>query len=171
MGFRDAGDGPLTVDRPRLPVLTGRAWTFADGLGAADILPPDAAALSPGDAAARLFAPLDATLAGRLAPGDVLVAGQALGDGPGGLAAARALRAAGVIAAVAASYAGGFDTALLDAGIPALQVDAPSVFHTGQHLRINLEAGTIANLDSGDRQPIRNLTDALQARLRDLLAS
>ena len=33
-------------------------------------------------------------------------------------------------------------------------------------LRINVEAGTIANLSSGDRQPIRNLTDALLERLR-----
>jgi 3-isopropylmalate dehydratase small subunit len=76
-----------------------------------------------------------------------------------------------VVAVVAASWASGFDAALLDAGVPPLEVDAPSVFHTGQHLRINLEAGTIANLDSGDRQPVRNLTEALQARLRDLLAS
>ena len=29
---------------------------------------------------------------------------------------------------------------------------------------------TIANLSSGDRQPVRNLTEALLARLRDLLA-
>ena len=54
--------------------------------------------------------------------------------------------------------------------MPALEVDAPAVFHTGQRLRINLEGGTIANLSSGDRQPMRNLTEPLLARLRDLLA-
>ena len=85
-------------------------------------------------------------------------------------AAARALRAAGIVAVVAASFADGFDDALLDAGVPALEVDAPAVFHTGQRLRINLEGGTIANLSSGDRQPIRNLTEPVLARLRDLLA-
>ena len=40
----------------RLPVLTGRAWTFADNLAASDILPERFAALAPDAAAAHLFA-------------------------------------------------------------------------------------------------------------------
>jgi 3-isopropylmalate dehydratase small subunit len=150
-------------------VLTGRAWTFADGLGAADILPPRFAGLAPSEARARLFADLDATLAARLARGDVLVAGHDLGGGPGAAPAARALAAAGVAAIVAASLAPEFGEAALAAGLAPLEVDAPSVFHTGQRLRVNLEAGTIANLSSGDRQPIRNLTDELLERLRERL--
>lgn len=169
MGLRDAG-GSLGPSAARIPVITGRAWSFADGLRATDVLPLSAGDTPPGDATRLLFAALDPTLATRLAPGDVLVAGQQLGAGPGGLAAARTLRAAGIAAAVAASYADGFAGLLLDAGVPALEVDAPAVFHTGQRLRINLEAGTISNLSSGDRQPVRNLTEALVARLRDLLA-
>jgi 3-isopropylmalate/(R)-2-methylmalate dehydratase small subunit len=151
-------------------VLTGRAWSFADGLRATDVLPIAAGEAPPATAARSLFAVLDPTLAARLVPGDVLVAGQQLGGGPGGTAAARALHAAGIVAVIAASYADGFADALLDAGVPALEVDAPAVFHTGQRLRINLEGGTIANLSSGDRQPVRNLTEALLARLRGLLA-
>lgn len=154
---------------PRLPVLTGRAWSFADGLTAADILPARFAALAPSAAAARLFADLDASLAACVEPGDVLVGGQQLGGGPGGTAAARALAAAGVIAVVAASFADDFATLLLDGGLPPLEVDAPAVFHTGQRLRVNLEGATIANLSSGDRQPIRNLSEPLVARLRLLL--
>ena len=170
MGLRDA-DRPLDATPPRLPVVTGRAWTFADGLRASDILPADASGLQPDAAAARLFAALDPALAARLDAGDVLVAGQQLGGGADGMAAARALHAAGIVAVVAASYAPGFADALLDAGVPALEVDAPAVFHTGDRLRINLEAATIANLSSGDRQPVRNLTEPVLARLRDLLAS
>ena len=157
MGVHDDA-GPLGSAGPRIPVLTGRAWSFADGLRAIDVLPIGVSSEPPAEATRSLFAAIDPTLAVRLAPGDVLVAGQRLGAGPGAVAAARALRAAG------------FADALLDAGIPALEVDAPAVFHTGQRLRINLEGGTIANLSSGDRQPVRNLTEALLARLRDLLA-
>ena len=169
MGVHD-DPGPLGAAAPRIPVLTGRAWSFADGLRASDVLPVGASNEPPAEATRRLFADIDPTLAARLAPGDVLVAGQQLGAGPGAVAAARALHAAGFAAVIAASYADGFADALLDAGIPALEVDAPAVFHTGQRLRINLEGGTIANLSSGDRQPVRNLTEALLARLRDLLA-
>jgi 3-isopropylmalate/(R)-2-methylmalate dehydratase small subunit len=151
-------------------MLTGRAWSFADGLRAADILPLSAAMLAAADAARQLFAGLDPALAARIEPGDVLVGGQRTGGGPGGVAAAQALRAAGFLAVIAASYGDGFADVLLDAGVPALEVDAPAVFHTGQRLRINLEGGTIANLSSGDRQPVRNLSDAVLARLRGLLA-
>ena len=151
---------------PRLPVLTGRAWAFADNLAAHDILPARFAALPPGDAARRLFADLDATLAAEVCAGDVLVGGQNLGGGPDGPAAARALAAAGVIAVVAGSFAEGFAETLLAAGLPPLEVDAPAMFHTGQRMRLNLEGGTIANLSSGDRLPVRNLTEALLARLR-----
>ena len=154
----------------RLPVLTGRAWAFADDLAAADILPARFARLPAAEGARRLFADLDATLAAQLRAGDVLVAGQQLGAGPGGGEAARALAAAGVIAVVAGSFAPGFAEAVLAAGLPPLEVDAPAVFHTGQRMRLNLEAGAIANLSSGDRLPIRNLSEQLVERLRALLA-
>jgi 3-isopropylmalate/(R)-2-methylmalate dehydratase small subunit len=158
--------GGAGAGEPRLPVLAGRAWTFADRLTAADILPPRFAALSPNDAAPRLFADLDATLAARLEPGDILVAGHELGGGDGGPRAALALAAAGLIAVVAGSFAPGFADVVLSAGLPPLEVDAPAIFHTGQRLRINLEAGIIANLSSGDRLPVRNLTEAMIEALR-----
>jgi 3-isopropylmalate dehydratase small subunit len=153
----------------RVPTLFGLALTFADHLGASDVLPTRFATLPAGAAVAHLFADLDAGLAGRLERPSVLVAGHRLGHGSGGQAAARALAAAGFVALVAASYADAFDAHCLDAGLPPLEVDAPSVFHTGQRVRINCEAGTIANLSSGDRQPIRNATEALLGRLRALL--
>jgi len=155
---------------PRLPVLTGRAWSFSDDLAATDILPSRFAVLAPPDAAQRLFADLDSTLATRFGAGDVLVAGQNLGRGPGGEPAARALAAAGVVAVVGGSLAAGFADAALAAGLIPLEVDAPAIFHTGARMRLNLEAGTIANLSSGDRQPIRNLDEPLLARLRERYA-
>ena len=165
MGDR-GGRGALGPSEPRLPVLTGRAWAFADDLAAADILPARFAALAAAETARRLFADLDGTLAARITRGDVLVAGVNLGRGAGGPAAAGALAAAGMIAVVARTFAAGFADALLAAGLPPLEVDAPAMFHTGQRLRVNLEAGVIANLSSGDRLPVRNLTEDLLAALR-----
>ena len=157
-------DGTTDPDA-RVPTLFGLALTFADRLAAADILPPRFAE----PAAAHLFADLDAGLAARIEPGNVLVAGYGLGHGAGGAAAARSLAAAGFVATVAASFADGFDEHCLAAGVPPFEVDAPSVFHTGHRIRINCEAGTIANLSSGDRQPIRNVSEAMLRRLRALL--
>ena len=168
MAVSEAGGGPLGPDA-RVPTLFGVALTFADRLAATDILPARFAMEPEPAAARRLFADLDAGLAARLERGGVLVAGYGLGHGDCGAAAARALVAAGFVAAVAASFADGFDEHCLAAGMPALEVDAPSIFHTGGRVRINCEAGTIANLSSGDRQPIRNVTDAMLQRLRALL--
>jgi 3-isopropylmalate dehydratase small subunit len=168
MAVPEAGGGPLDPEL-RVPTLFGVALTFADELGAGDILPARFAHLPAAEAAAHLFADLDATLAARLVPGAVLVAGQRLGNGSGGAAAARALAAAGVVAVVAASFADAFADHCLAAGLPPLEVDAPSIFHTGQRVRMNCEAGTIANLSSGDRQPIRNVTETVLVQLRERL--
>ena len=153
----------------RLPVLSGRAWTFADSLRADDILPARFHSLPAAEAARRLFADLDAGLAAEMRAGDVLVGGRDVGGGPGRGPAARALAAAGVIAVVVGSFAPGFAEAVLAAGLPPLEVDAPASFHTGQRVRLNLEGGIIANLSSGDRQPVRNLSEPLVERLRQLL--
>lgn len=160
------GNDGLSHGELRLPVLTGRAWSFADQLRATDILPERFIDLAPIAAAAVLFADLDQNLASEFQAGDVLVAGHQLGAGPSAVAAAHALAAAGFVAVIAGSFAANFDDALLAAALPPLEVDAPAVFHTGQRLRMNLEGGTVANLSSGDRQPIRNLTEALLERLR-----
>src|SRR5438093_10342664 len=118
---------------PRLPVLTGRAWTFTDDLAAADILPSRFAALSSPDAARQLFVDLDPSLAARFGAGDVLVAGQNLGRGPGAAAAARALAAAGVIAVVAGRLAPGLSDAALAARLVPLHGEAAGSLHTGPH--------------------------------------
>jgi 3-isopropylmalate dehydratase small subunit len=159
-----------TVDPDaRVPTLFGVALSFADHLAARDVLPMRFAGAA--DGATHLFADLDAGLAARIERGSVLVAGHRTGHGENGAAAARALAAGGFVAVVAASFADGFDEHCLAGGLAPLEVDAPFVFHTGQRVRINCEAGTIANLSSGDRQPIRNATESLLARLRALLGS
>ncbi len=169
MALSPPGGGPLGTPDPeaRVPTLFGIALTFADRLAATDILP---ARFAGDGATAGLFADLDAGFAARIEAGSVLVAGYGLGHGAGGPAAARALAEAGFIAILAASFADDFDEHCIAAGLPPLEVDAPSVFHTGHRVRINCEAGTIANLSSGDRQPIRNLTEAMLLRLRAMLA-
>jgi 3-isopropylmalate dehydratase small subunit len=159
----------VSADERRIGTHAGRAWTFADRLSAAEILPLRCAEMDAALAARHLFGDLDASLAAAIEEGDVLVAGHRLGCGDGGRAAAKALRVGGFRAVVAASFADGFDEALLAVALPPLVVDAPAIFHTGNRLRINFEGETIANLSSGDRQPVRNLSDELLERLRDLI--
>lgn len=151
-----------------LPTLTGRAWAFGMVLTAADALPARHAALAPAEAARHVFADLDPTLAARLRAGDVIVTDEVRGA-PDARAAFVALRAAGVVAIVARRYEPGVEDVVLAGGVVAVSLDAPAFIHTGDRVRIDLEAAKIVNLSSGDRAAVRNLDEPRRQALRALL--
>jgi len=154
-----------------IPRFTGRAWVFMHHLAAETILPARAATLAPHEARALLFHELDTGIARTIVAGDVLVAGENLGHGPGAAAAVAALRAAGVTVALARSFAADFADAAMTLGMPALVLDAPESIRTGQTVRVDIDGGRVVNLSSGDRFPIRNLTEELLGRLRECLGA
>ncbi len=140
-------------------------------LAAATILPAHAARMAPHEARTLLFHDLDAGIARTIAAGDVLVAGENLGHGAGAAAAVAALHAAGVTVALARSFAADFAAAALELGLPALVLDAPESIRTGQTVRVDIDGGRVVNLSSGDRFPIKNLTDTFLAHLRERLGT
>jgi 3-isopropylmalate dehydratase small subunit len=152
-----------------LPTLTGRAWAFGIGLAATDILPARFASLDPRAARRHLFADLDVGLAGAIAADDIVVAEEHHDDADAVGPACTALRAAGVVALVARRFAPAIEDAALAAGIVPVTLDAPAFIHTGDRLRIDLDAAKVVNLSSGDRAAIRNLTEERRAALRRML--
>src|SRR5262249_5949343 len=154
---------------PRLPVLTGRAWSFSDDLAATDILPSRFAVLAPPDAAQRLFADLDSTLARRLGAGDVLVAGQNLGRGPGGEPAARAAARVGAVAgaALAAAIPPACSAAPPPpAGLPPPGGTPPPTSPRGARMRHTPEPATTPTPPREARNPTPTFDEPLLARLR-----
>jgi len=158
--------GTPTWEEP-LPTLTGRAWAFGIVLTVADLLPERYATLAPAEASRHVLRDLDAALAARLAPGDV-VAVEDMRGAPGAAAAFAALRHVGIGALVACRYDDGLEDAALAARLVPVALDAPAFIHTGDRLRIDLEAAKIVNLSSGDRAAIRNLDDRRRGALRTL---
>ena len=156
---------PPEWDEP-LPTLDGRAWAFGLELSAAQILASAHARLAPADARHHLFSAIDPSLAVRLAPDDVIVAEEMIGTMDEAQAALAALAAAGVKALVARHFSSAFAIAGREQGLVLLVLDAPSFIHTDDRVRLDLDAGKVVNLSSGDRAPIRNLDDAERAALR-----
>jgi hypothetical protein len=156
----------LTWEEP-LPTLTGRAWAFGIVLGITDLLPVRYADLPPQEASRYVLHDLDVGLAARMRRGDV-IAVEDLRAAPGAAAAFAALLHLGIIALAACRYEAGIEDAALAARIVPVALDAPAFIHTGDRLRIDLEAAKIVNLSSGDRAAIRNLDDARRAALRAL---
>jgi 3-isopropylmalate dehydratase small subunit len=145
------------ADDEEIPVLTGRAWVFADRLRADEIAVDDRA---------RPFAPLSAELAAGIERGDIVVAGSEFACGDGGVHAARALRRAGVVAVVARSFADEFFAETVRIGLPAIVVDEPQSIRTGDRLRLDIEGRRIVDLSSGDRIPIREIDEQALAAWR-----
>jgi 3-isopropylmalate dehydratase small subunit len=144
-------------DDDELPVLTGRAWVFADRLRAAEIAADDVS---------LPFAPLSAEVASSIREGDIVVAGSEFACGEGAVRAARALHRAGVSAVIARSFASEFWNEALRLGFPTVVVDEPQSIRTGDHVRLDIEGRRIVDLSSGDRIPIRELDEAILAAWR-----
>ena len=161
---------PPSPEEP-LPTLEGRALCFGLELAATHILDRACADRRPSEARRHLFAGLDPGLAARLAPNDVVSAEEITGTAETVPPALAALAAAGVRALVARRFA----DVVLDLapayGIVTLVVDTPGFLHTDDRVRLDLDAGKIVNLSSGDRSAIRNLADAERARVRTALAA
>lgn len=87
-------------------------------------------------------------------PGDLLVAGENFGSGSSREHAPQAMRAIGVGAVVADSFARIFFRNAINLGIPA--IEAPGVraiFDTGDVARVEMREGRITNLRSGASVP------------------
>lgn len=160
---------PPEWDEP-LPTLEGRAWWFGLRIDAAQILAPSCSGLPPAEARTHLFADVDASIAARFVEGDVLVAEEYGGAVSGVRPALAALGAAGVRALIGRVVPAPFVAAADESGLAVLVLDAPSFAHTGDRLRLDLDAAKVVNLSSGDRAPVRNLDEATRARLRLTLA-
>jgi len=91
---------------------------------------------------------LDPSFAAKVKPGDVIVAGQNFGCGSSREQAAACLKAAGVQAVVAKSFARIYFRNAINLGLPVLQSeDAPDRLETGDHVDIELAQGEIRSAE------------------------
>jgi 3-isopropylmalate/(R)-2-methylmalate dehydratase small subunit len=159
---------PERVVSERIPILTGRAWAVGLDVSAQLVLSPE----HRGDIAPErhLMTAIDPGFPDAVQPGDFVVAGNDFAAGTTDDSGVRALVRAGVAAVIAYSIDDAFAAHALAHALPAVCINEALVIHTGARLRVDLEGGRVVNLSSGDRFPIRNLTDEIMARLRERYA-
>jgi 3-isopropylmalate/(R)-2-methylmalate dehydratase small subunit len=148
----------------RLPILTGHAWAFGLHVTADLILSPEHG--SRPDPERFLMVPIDATFPTRVRPGDFVIGGGEFAAGTRDDGGVRAFLGARIAALIAFSFDSRFAALALSLGLPAIEIHEALAIHTGARLRVDLEASRVVNLSSGDRYPIRNLTDAMLEHLR-----
>jgi 3-isopropylmalate/(R)-2-methylmalate dehydratase small subunit len=126
--------------------IIGRAWKYGDNVNTDVIFPGKYTytATDPQEIASHALEDLDPTFVGGVQPGDVIVAGRNWGCGSSREQAVTCLKAAGVGAVIAASFARIFYRNAINNGLPAIACPAAvAAIEAGQLVEIHLERAEI----------------------------
>jgi 3-isopropylmalate/(R)-2-methylmalate dehydratase small subunit len=124
----------------------GIVWQYGDNVNTDVIFPGRYTyrMMTPEEMAKHALEDLDPGFAAKVKPGDVIVAGKNFGSGSSREQAATCLKAAGVQAVVARSFARIYFRNAINIGLPVLQSpEAADHLRTGDHVDIDLVRGEI----------------------------
>ena len=91
----------------------------------------------------------DPTFVGKMTPGDIIVAGDNFGCGSSREHAPIALKAAGVAAVIAPTFARIFYRNAFNMGLPIFELAESTEIKEGEVVSIDMDAGTITNKTTG----------------------
>ena len=104
----------------------------------------------PAELAAHCMEDIDAAFAGRVQPGDILVAGRNFGCGSSREHAPLAIKASGVACVIAESFARIFYRNALNIGLPILECPAAArAISADDEVSVNFETGEITDKTTG----------------------
>lgn len=126
-------------------ILEGRVWKFGDDIDTDAIIPARFLNVSdPRELARNCFADLRPSFASDVKTGDIIVAGSNFGCGSSREHAPLAIKAAGVAAVVARSFARIFYRNALNIGLPIMECrQVEAAVRDGETLSIDLERGEV----------------------------
>jgi 3-isopropylmalate/(R)-2-methylmalate dehydratase small subunit len=132
--------------------ITGNVWKYGDNVDTDAIIPARYLNVSSAEDLARhCMEDLDTAFATSVRPGDIIVAGENFGCGSSREHAPLAIKGAGIGCVVARSYARIFYRNAINIGLPILECpEAVEGTSVGDRLTIDLIAGTIANVRTGE---------------------
>jgi 3-isopropylmalate/(R)-2-methylmalate dehydratase small subunit len=132
--------------------MKGKVWKYGDNVNTDVIFPGKYTytPLTPEEMASHALEDLDPEFARLVRPGDVIVAGRNFGCGSSREQAAICLKAAGIQAVIARSFARIFFRNAINQGLPVfVQEEVVADLNQGDEVELNLEAGELV---SGGRQ-------------------
>jgi 3-isopropylmalate/(R)-2-methylmalate dehydratase small subunit len=127
-----------------------RVWVFGDDVSTDDIIAGKyLVKLDPKELAAHVMENLNPEFCRKVKPGDLIVAGRNFGCGSSREHAPLALKAAGISAVVAESFARIFYRNSINLGLPVLTGRVRGEFQSGDEAELSLEQFTLRNLRTG----------------------
>lgn len=133
-------------------ILEGKVWRYGDNIDTDVIIPARYLnSFDPKELASHCMVDIDETFAQNVVEGDIMVGGKNFGCGSSREHAPIAIKAAGVPVIVAANFARIFYRNGINIGLPLLEIgDAVEKIKAGDKLRIDVSAGTVENVTTGD---------------------
>lgn len=130
-----------------------RAWVFGDHVSTDDIIAGRYLVKhDPKELGAHAMENIDPDFSKKVKEGDVIVAGKNFGCGSSREQAPITLKAAGVSAVIAESFARIFYRNAINQGLPVLVCRGiGGEFKNGDEVRVDLRGGTVENLTSGKK--------------------
>ena len=127
--------------------FTARVWVLGDDIDTDIIIPTEYLALKTvQDMTPYAFSPLRPELAAQIQPGDVIVAGKNFGCGSSREQAPEIIKALGIKAVIAKSFARIFYRNAINIGLPVIVCkDLYDHVADGDEMELDLEAGTITS--------------------------
>ncbi len=141
-------------------LIHGTAHKYGDHIDTDVIIPARYLTLTePDELAAHCLEDLDEEFLRKVQPGDVIVAGKNFGCGSSREHAPIAIKAAGVGAVIAASFARIFYRNALNIGLPLVEsAEASAAIDDSDEVEIDLEAGVVRNVTKAEEYCFAPLT-------------
>lgn len=147
--------------------MTGRAWVFGDDVDTDAIAPGRYMKFAIEEIARHCLESVDPAFASGVRPGDVVVGGRNFGMGSSREQAPQALKALGVSAVVAQSFAGLFYRNALNLGLAAVACADAGRIRAGDRVSVDPENGRIRNETTGETLACEPIPPHLMAMVRD----
>ncbi|MEE9276648.1 MAG: 3-isopropylmalate dehydratase small subunit [bacterium] len=149
-----------------MSAIEGKAWVFGDNVDSGFIMPGPYGSLPDAELAAHVMEGVDPEFAGKVQPGDVIVAGRNFGCGSSRETAPRGIKFAKVGVVVAQSFARNFFRNAISIGLPVLICPGAGGIQAGDSLRVDPLGGVVENLTRGDRLEAEPLPDHIMDMIR-----
>lgn len=136
--------------------MEGKVWNFGKDIDTDLIIAARYLSTSnPQELAKHVMEDADPTFVSKMTPGDIIVAGENFGCGSSREHAPIALKAAGVAAIIAPTFARIFYRNAFNMGLPIFELPQSTEIKEGERVSIDMDAGTITNLTT---QKVYNFT-------------
>ena len=144
-------------------IITGRVWKFGDNIDTDLIIPARYLNTSnPHELVKHVMEDADPEFPKKVRPGDIIVAGYNFGSGSSREHAPIALKAAGVSAIIAKSFARIFYRNSFNMGLPIFELIENDEISEGNLIKINLDKGIIHNVDTGKDYTFTKIPEFMQ---------